>query len=155
MLIDAGWLTWLAWIALLASILAVTVNIIEGVVVLNDPSRTFESWQTFLISMAILAVLCVINVYFFWIVPWLEFFCGAFHIVMFFVYIGVLAGLTKKKHSAEFVFFSRVDSKTTSGWDNGVVSWHLALLTPIWGFCGKQLPHFQESPAVQSTELLT
>lgn len=131
-----GWLTWLAWLALLASILSVTVNLIQGVVILNDPDMSFEPWQSFLMTMCILSVLYVVNVYFFWIVPWFELFSGIFHVVFFFVYMGVLLGFTKNKHSADFVFFSRVDSSTTSGWETGVVSWHLGLLTPIWTFSG-------------------
>lgn len=86
--------------------------------------------------MAILAICYIINVYCFWIVPWFELVSGVFHIVMFFVYMFVLIGLTEEKHTADFVFFSRVDSKTTSGWDNSWISWHLGLLTSIWTFSG-------------------
>ncbi|GME36054.1 putative amino acid permease protein [Neofusicoccum parvum] len=86
--------------------------------------------------MSILSVLYIVNVYFFWAVPWFELFSGIFHVTFFFVYMGILLGYTKNKHSADFVFFSRVDSTATSGWETGVVSWHLGLLTPIWTFCG-------------------
>ncbi|KAK8227329.1 amino acid permease-domain-containing protein [Phyllosticta capitalensis] len=41
-----------------------------------------------------------------------------------------------KKASADFVFFHRVDSPTTSGWPTNAVSWHLGLLTPIYIFSG-------------------
>ncbi|KAL9615985.1 MAG: hypothetical protein Q9160_009093 [Pyrenula sp. 1 TL-2023] len=111
-------------------------DIDDGTVILNNPSQSFEQWQSFVMMMSVLAVCFIINVYFFWIVPWFELFSGIFHIVMFFVYIFVLIGMTEQKHTADFVFFSRVDSKTTSGWDSSFVSWHLGLLTSIWTFSG-------------------
>ena len=134
-----GWLTWLAWLALLAGILSVTINLIEGTIMLNDPNKSFEPWQSYLMMMAVLLLLYIINIYLFDTIPLIELLSGIFHIAMFFVYVGVLLGLTKQKHSANFVFMSRVDSSTKSGWHNDVISWHLGLLTPIWTFSGTLL----------------
>ncbi|KAK7614754.1 amino acid/polyamine transporter I [Phyllosticta paracitricarpa] len=131
-----AWMTWVAWVALLASVLNVVTNLIQGTVILNYPGFTFESWQTWLIMMCLLSFLYTINIFLYWIVPMYELMTGVLHLLLFFVYIGILLGFQKEKASADFVFFHRVDSPTTSGWPTNAVSWHLGLLTPIYIFSG-------------------
>ncbi|KAK8163626.1 GABA permease [Phyllosticta citrichinensis] len=131
-----AWMTWVAWVALLASVLNVVTNLIQGTVILNYPGFTFESWQTWLIMMCLLSFLYTINIFLYWIVPMYELLTGVLHLLLFFVYIGILLGFQEKKASADFVFFHRVDSTATSGWPTNAVSWHLGLLTPIYIFSG-------------------
>lgn len=50
---------------------------------------------------------------------------------MYFINIGVLAGTTKEKHDAKFVF---ADFENKTGWDNNFVSWSIGLLSALYAF---------------------
>lgn len=73
------------------------------------------------------------NMYTFWLIPWIELFAGILHVIMFIIFVAVLLSLAPR-HPSDFVFFN---NQSASGWDNGYVSWNLGLLTPVWGFVGE------------------
>jgi choline transport protein len=75
----------------------------------------------------------LMNMYIFWLIPWIELFVDILHIVLFIIFVVVLVALAPR-HIADFVFFDRA---AASGWDNYFVSWNLGLLTPTWGFVGE------------------
>lgn len=106
---------------------------IQGLAVLNYPTYVPERWHLTLIIFAMLIVEALMNMYTFWLIPWIELLAGVLHIVLFVIFVVVLVTLAPR-HSAEFVFFDR---STSSGWTNSFVSWNLGLLTPTWGFVGR------------------
>lgn len=73
------------------------------------------------------------NMYTWFLIPWLETLAGLLHIVLFVIFVVVLVTLAPR-HSAEFVFTKSVSS---SGWSNQFISFNMGLMTPTWGFVGK------------------
>ena len=140
----AGWVTWFAWVSTLAGVVNITANMIQGLAELNYPNYTPQRYQLTLIVIAILIMQTLMNVYTFWLIPWIELLAGALHIILFIVFVVVLVTLAPR-HSPHFVFFDRA---TASGWDNSFISWNLGLLTPMWGFIGDASHFISEcSPA--------
>ena len=82
---------------------------------------------------AFLIALGVINVFPFWIIPWVELSAGLLHILLWIVFAAVLLILAPR-HSAHFVFFEK---SNMSGWDDDFVSFNLGIVLITWGFVGK------------------
>ncbi|KAK2741142.1 hypothetical protein FQN57_005744 [Myotisia sp. PD_48] len=127
-----GWITWFAWVSLLAGVANVTANMIQGLVIANYPNYHPERWHLTLIIFAMLIVEGLMNMYTFWLIPWIELLAGILHVVLFVVFVVVLVSMAPR-HSAKFVF---TNYQSSSGWNNRFVSWNLGLLTPTWGFVG-------------------
>lgn len=73
---------------------------------------------------AMLIVMGMINVFAFWIMPWLELLSGILHVMLWIIYMIVL--LTRApKHSADMVFLSDAQ---LSGWTNPYVSFNLGMV---------------------------
>lgn len=126
-------MTWFAWISLLAGVANVTAYILQGIVTFNYPDYVPERWHLTLVIFAMLIIECFMNMYTFFLIPWIELAAGVLHVALFITFVVVLV-IMAPRHSADFVFF---ESSTSSGWSNGFVSWNLGLLTPTWGFVGK------------------
>jgi hypothetical protein len=73
------------------------------------------------------------NMYTWFLIPWIELLAGVLHIVLFIIFVVVLVTLAPR-HSAEWVFLKE---NTASGWTNSFVAFNLGLMTPTWGFVGK------------------
>ena len=127
-----GWITWFGWVSLLAGVANTTAYMLQSLVVVNNPSYVPERWHLTLIIFALVIFQGLMNVYTFWIIPWIELMAGILHILMFVIFVAVLTSLSSR-HKSQWVFFNR---ETQSGWDNSYVSWNLGLLTPTWGFVG-------------------
>jgi choline transport protein len=128
----SGWVTWFAWVSLLAGVANTTATMIQGLAGLNYPNYVPQRWHLTLIIFAMLIVESLMNMYMFWVIPWIELLAGVLHLVLFIIFVVVLVTLAPR-HSANFVFSDRA---TASGWNNSFVSWNLGLLTPTWGFVG-------------------
>ncbi len=89
-----------------------------------------------LIIFALLIVQGLMNVYTFWLIPWIELMAGILHVVLFIIFVVVLVTLAPR-HNSDFVFFQKSQA---SGWNNYYISWNLGLLTPTWGFVGRSAP---------------
>ena len=126
-------MTWFAWVSLLAGVANTTATIIQGLAELNYPNYVPERWHLTLIIVAMLVVEALMNMYTFWLIPWIELLAGILHVILFIIFVVVLVTLAPR-HNAKFVFFDRASA---SGWDNSFVSWNLGLLTPTWGFVGE------------------
>jgi choline transport protein len=64
------------------------------------------------------------------------------HVVGYLIVIGVLAGCTKKKHDAEFVF---THFQNSTGWDSDFVSWSVSLLAALYAYFSLDTAtHFSE-----------
>lgn len=73
------------------------------------------------------------NMYSFKIVPWVELMAGILHVLLFVVFVVVLAVLGSR-HIADFVFLQT--NYESSGWDNKFVSWNVGMLTCAWSMTG-------------------
>ncbi|KAF3491021.1 choline transport protein [Arthroderma uncinatum] len=127
-----GWITWFAWVSLLAGVANTTANMIQGLVVVNYPSYEPERWHLTLIIFAMLIAEGLMNMYTFWLIPWVELLAGILHVVLFIVFVVVLVSMAPR-HTPGWVFW---DHTSSSGWNNEFISWNLGLLTPTWGFVG-------------------
>lgn len=128
-----GWITWFAWVSLLAGVANTTAYMIQSLAVVNYPNYVAERWHVTLIIFALLIVEGLMNMYTFWLIPWIELMAGILHVVLFIIFVVVLVTLAPR-HNTDFVFFQKSQA---SGWNNYFVSWNLGLLTPTWGFVGK------------------
>lgn len=106
---------------------------IQGLAIINYPSYVPHAWHITLTMFAILIIGGLMNMYTFWLIPWIEMMAGILHVALFIVFIVVFVSLAPR-HDADFVFFN---SDTRSGWNNPFVEWNLGLLTSVWGFVGK------------------
>ncbi|OAX85589.1 hypothetical protein ACJ72_00003 [Emergomyces africanus] len=127
-----GWITWFAWVSLLAGVANTTANMLQGIVVINYPDYLPQRWHLTLFIFAMLICEGLMNMYAFWVIPWIELLAGILHVSLFIVFVSILVAMGSR-HSARFVF---TEGTSNSGWSNGFVSWNLGLLTPTWGFVG-------------------
>lgn len=128
-----GWATWFGYVSLLAGTANYAIVILEAAIPLNYPEFTFEGWHTALLVICICVVQALMNMYAFWLIPWVELVAGVLHVALFVIFVVVLAAL-ETRHSADFVFLSW---NISSGWENGFVSWNCGLLSSVWLFNGK------------------
>lgn len=128
-----GWVTWFAWVSALGGSSSGLAFILQGLIADNMPgyAEAQKSWHLTPMMIAILVTTGLINSYAFRIVPWLELASGIFHVILFFVFIGVFAALGSG-NSAEFVF---TDGTSYSGWGK-FVAFNIGMLVPAWGFIG-------------------
>ncbi|EGD97822.1 hypothetical protein TESG_05329 [Trichophyton tonsurans CBS 112818] len=127
-----GWITWFAWVSLLAGVANTTATMIQGLVTVNFPDYQPERWHLTFIIFAMLIVEGLMNMYTFWLIPWIELLAGILHVVLFIVFVVVLVSMAPR-HTPGWVFG---DHSSSSGWNNEFISWNLGLLTPTWGFVG-------------------
>ncbi|CAG8231730.1 unnamed protein product [Penicillium nalgiovense] len=131
-----GWVTWFAWISTLAGVANTTATMIQGLASVNYPEYEPKQWHITLIIVGMLIVQALMNMYTFWLIPWIEMLAGILHICLLIVFLVVLAALAPR-HTPEFVF---LHTQSTSGWAN-FPAWNIGLLTPVWGFVGAYTPH--------------
>jgi choline transport protein len=86
-----------------------------------------------MIIFAMLLMQGLMNMYTFWLIPWVELVAGIGHVCLFIVFVVVLVTMGPR-HSARYIF---LETSTSSGWSNGFVSWNLGMLTCAWSFTGK------------------
>lgn len=132
-MISTGWMTWFAWVSALAGSTSSEANILQGLVSTNYPDYVAERWHITLIIFALLITVGLMNMYMFWLIPWMELAAGVLHVVLWLIFVVVLVTLAPR-NPASFVFF---DGTTQSGWDNSFVAFNLGMLVPAWGFIGK------------------
>ena len=72
------------------------------------------------------------NMYTFWLIPWLELIAGILHVCLFVVFVVVLVTMAPI-HSARFIF---LETASSSGWNDIFISWNLGMLTGAWSFTG-------------------
>jgi len=127
-----GWITWFAWVSTLAGCANITAFAMQSLIVANYPAYEPQAYHVTLIIFAMLIVLGLMNMYTWFLIPWIELMAGILHIVLFIIFVVVLVTLAPR-HSAQFVFLQQ---ESTSGWTNQFVSFNLGLLTPSWAFVG-------------------
>jgi choline transport protein len=128
-----GWITWFAWVSLLAGVANTTANMIQGLAIVNNPDYVPQRWHLTLIIFAMLIFQALMNMFAFWLIPWVELLAGILHVLLFFVFLVVMVALAPR-HTADWVF---LNTEANSGWTNNFVAWNIGLLTPTWGFVGE------------------
>lgn len=128
-----GWITWFAWVSTLAGIANGSAYMLQSVVAVNYPAYVPQAWHVTLIIFALLIVEGLMNMFTWFLIPWIELLAGVLHVVLFIIFVVAFLTLSPK-HTAEYVFFKQSSS---SGWSNAFVSFNLGLLTPSWGFVGE------------------
>lgn len=126
-----GWLTWFSWISLLAGVVNVGTYQVTTLAA-TQYGYTAQNWHTVLIMYAMLIAMGFVNMFAFWVIPWLELVAGVLHVLLWVIFVVVLLTLAPK-HSKDWVFFS--DSQM-SGWTNSYVSFNLGMVLVTWGFVG-------------------
>ncbi|KAJ5566055.1 hypothetical protein N7535_007693 [Penicillium sp. DV-2018c] len=126
-----GWVTWFAWVSTLAGVANTTATMIQGLASANYPDYEPESWHITLIIIGMLSVEALMNMYTFWLIPWLEMLAGILHICLLIVFLVVFTALGPR-HTPEYVF---AHTESASGWAK-FPAWNIGLLTPVWGFVG-------------------
>ena len=106
---------------------------LQSIAVANYPNYTPKPFHVTLMIFALLIVMGLMNMYTFYLIPWIELLAGVLHIVLFIIFVVVLVTLAPR-HTAEWVFLKE---NTASGWNNSFVAFNLGLMTPTWGFVGK------------------
>lgn len=72
---------------------------------------------------AYLALFALLNMYVFWIIPYIEVLAGILHLAQWLILAAVLLALAPRK-SNDFVFLQKAN---TSGWNNDFVSFNLGI----------------------------
>ncbi|OQD69177.1 hypothetical protein PENPOL_c002G02225 [Penicillium polonicum] len=126
-----GWVTWFAWISTLAGVANTTATMIQGLASVNYPEYEPKQWHITLIIIGMLIIEALMNMYTFWLIPWIEMLAGILHICLLIVFLVVFTALAPR-HTPEFVF---LHTESTSGWAE-FPAWNIGLLTPVWGFVG-------------------
>ena len=130
-----GWITWFAWISTLAGVANTTATMIQGLASVNYPGYEPKQWHLTLIIIGMLVVEALMNMYTFWLIPWIEMLAGILHICLLVVFLVVFTCLAPR-HTPEFVFLR---TQSSSGW-TPFPAWNIGLLTPVWGFVGEDYP---------------
>lgn len=125
-------LTWFSWISILAGVVNIAANVTLTLVATNYPDYVVKGWHTVLVMYAYLIVLGLMNMYAFWIIPWVELLAGLLHVILWIVFATVLLTLAPR-HTADFVFFEKAN---LGGWDSDFVAFNLGLVLITWGFVG-------------------
>jgi len=128
-----GWITWFAWVSTLAGIANTSAYMLQSLVVANYPNYEAKAYHVTLIIFALLIIEGLMNMYTWFLIPWIELLAGILHIVLFITFVVVLVTLAPR-HSAGFVFLQR---ESASGWTNAFAAFNLGLMTPSWGFVGQ------------------
>ena len=82
-----GWLVICGWQALVASSAYLSANLILTLVTMNNPGYSPTQWQGTLLYWALMALAIIANLYSSTILPKLEFFFLAVHILGFFAFL--------------------------------------------------------------------
>lgn len=129
-----GWVTWFAWVSALAGSTSGEAALLQALIAANVPGYNPERWHLALIMWALLISVGLMNMYIFWLIPWLELTAGIMHVILFVIFTVVLVTLSPR-HDSHFVFFTE---SILSGWDrSSFVAFNLGMLAPAWGFIGQ------------------
>jgi len=127
-----GWITWFSWIALLTGITNISANVTTVIVQANYTGWEPQTWQTVLIMYAFLFALGTLNMFGFWLIPYIELLAGLLHVLLWIVFAIVLLTLAPR-HSSSFVFLEKANM---SGWMDDFTSFNLGIVLVTWGFVG-------------------
>jgi amino acid transporter len=127
-----GWISVVGWQSGLASIAFISGTLIQGLLVLNNPTYVFERWHGTLLVIALAAFAVLFNSFLAKKLPMIEGMVLILHLLGFFgvlIPLWVLAPLNSPK-----VVFS--EFLNLGEWDSQGLSFMVGLLTSIFGLLG-------------------
>lgn len=128
-----GWMTVVSWHAALASSAFLAGGMIQGLLVLNYPTYSFERWHGTLLFYAVIFCSLFVNTYLARLLPSIESIVLILHILGFFCILIPLTYLAPH-HSAKEVF---ADFANAGGWSSTGLSFFIGLATSMFAFIGK------------------
>ena len=106
---------------------------IQGLLVLNDPTYVYERWHGTLLYWAILALALVVNIWGMHILPQVENATMILHVGLFIVLLVAICVVSPTKNSASFVFS---DFENETGWQSNGVAWCIGMLSSAYVMVG-------------------
>ena len=128
-----GWINVIAWQASLASASYLTGTIMQGLIVLNNPTYNFERWHSVLLLYAVVAICLLTNTLLARILPQIESTILFVHFMGFFVILIPLVYLGPHK-SAREVF---QEFNNGGGWPTEGISFFVGLEYSVFAFFGR------------------
>ncbi|KAK4891677.1 hypothetical protein LTR27_009685 [Elasticomyces elasticus] len=129
----AGWISVFAWQSLAASAPFLAGTMIQGLLVLNDPTYVYKRWHGMLLYWAILLLAALVNVLGGRMLPMIENMTMALHVALFFALLIALLTSAPTYQPASFVFTEFVNN---SGWSSDGIAWSIGLLSSCYVFVG-------------------
>ncbi|CAF9924971.1 MAG: hypothetical protein HETSPECPRED_005709 [Heterodermia speciosa] len=127
-----GWICMMGWQAGLLSVGFIVGTIIQGLIVLNNPSYVFERWHGTLLVWAITAFCVVFNTFLAKRLPAIEGVVLVIHMLGLFAVIVPLWILSPRATAAEAL----LTFTNGGGWPTTGLSAMIGLLTPMGSLCG-------------------
>jgi amino acid transporter len=128
-----GWMTVISWHAALASAAFLAGGMIQGLLVLNYPTYSFERWHGTLLFYAVIVCSLFVNTYLARLLPSIESVILILHVIGFFCILIPLTYLAPH-HSAKEVFATFANE---GSWSSTGLSFFVGLATSMFGFIGK------------------
>jgi choline transport protein len=128
-----GWITVAAWCFACGGPPSILANTLTSLAIFNNEQYVPERWHTSLVMIAVMALPIICNLWFRKILNTFETIGGLLHIILFVVFIAILAALGPRSKS-DFVF--KTLTSDVSGWNNPGVSWGLGLLSMTFSVTG-------------------
>lgn len=132
-----GWISVFGWHASSVSSSYLLGTLIQGLIVLNDPTFSLDLWHATLFMFAGLASCTFLNTFLARYLPHLEGVILILHVVGFFCVIIPLTYLGPQS-TPEFVFTS---VQNGGGWSSNGLAWCVGLVSSTFPFIGKLIAH--------------
>jgi hypothetical protein len=114
-------------------------TVLQGLIILNNPTYIPKGWHGTLLAWAVLAVPLICNIMARRVLPALEVLGGIMHVALFVVFVVVLVALSPRS-SADFVFTETMTG--LSGYSNAGEQWCIGLLSAAFPLAGEWHPIF-------------
>jgi len=128
-----GWLSVVAWQMFVASTCYICGTLIQGLLVLNSPSYSYQRWHGTLLFFAVLSFGLFVNTYLGRILPRIESLMLILYVMGFFAVLIPLVYLAPHKSASEvFTTFQNL-----GGWNSMGLSFFVGFITAMGSFLGK------------------
>lgn len=127
-----GWISVLGWQSGLASIAFIAGTLIQGLIVLNNPSYIYERWHGTLLVIALAAFAVLFNSFLAKHLPAVESMVLILHLLGFFAVL-IPLWILAPRNSATMVF---TEFQNLGGWSSQGLSFMVGLLSSIYGLLG-------------------
>ena len=109
-------------------------TVLQGLIILNNPTYIPQRWHGTLLAWAVLAVPLLCNIFARKVLPALEVLGGIIHVALFVVFVIVLVALSPRS-SSDFVFATTVTG--LSGYESAGAQWCIGLLSAAFPLAGE------------------
>ena len=143
-----GWLTLIAWEAGQASVAFLGATIIQGLIILNQPTYAPTRWQGTLLYYAVLACMVFINTFLARWLPKIEGVFLCFHIIGFFAVLIPLVYLGPHG-SAKDVFATFING---GNWSSDGLSFFVGIIASVYTFTGNTPSPTKQNPLLTTSK---